>query len=92
MGKPFAFVDQVGDLSVTLFGSSSCPYVVSKVGIINSHHVRLAVRDLEGMCTADYAPTTSVIPLDDRTDVTADLRVDIPMPFGEIRFTVHPAD
>lgn len=90
MGDPVAFIDQDGQLSLTLWGSSSCPPVVTAVEVVNAHAIRAIVRGTEDRtCTADYGPTTSVLRLD-RVDVTSDLRVDVIQPFGDLTFVVQP--
>ncbi|WP_350349090.1 hypothetical protein ABIQ69_03905 [Agromyces sp. G08B096] len=65
-GEPSAvWLGQGGQLAVTLFGSSTCPPVGTRISVVEplseGNIVEIETKDYgDGMCTADLVPYTSV--------------------------------
>ncbi len=48
-------------LILTTWGSGTCPLLPTRVTLQNAHHVTIRLGSVDGPCTADLAPTNSVI-------------------------------
>src|SRR5947209_8738876 len=48
-------------LVLTTWGSGSCPLLPTAVTLINAHRITIALDSDGGACTADFAPTNSII-------------------------------
>jgi hypothetical protein len=65
-----------GRLDITTWGSGSCPGVPTRARARGEHAVEVTISaDYNGVCTADMAPTTSVIELPDGLAATGPLSV-----------------
>jgi len=48
-------------LILTTWGSGSCPLMPTAVTLQNAHRITISLSSVDGPCTADLAPTNSVI-------------------------------
>lgn len=61
---PIGILTGDGDLALVTYGSSSCPPTVTAIDSPSPNTVTIEVTsDTEGVCTADMAPTTHIVPL-----------------------------
>jgi hypothetical protein len=67
-----------GGMAVVTYGSSSCPALPVRLDVSANNHLKVTVNPLSsGPCTADLAPTTSVIEIPNALDITRGVTVTI---------------
>jgi hypothetical protein len=75
---PLAVLEPDHTLALTFWGSGSCPAVPVSLRIISPTVLSVALDSRTGICTADMAPTTSIIALDPKkVNLGGDLTVRI---------------
>jgi hypothetical protein len=67
-----------GRMAVVTYGSSSCPALPIRLDVSANNNLKVTVNPLSsGPCTADLAPTTSVIEIPKALDITRGVTVTI---------------
>jgi hypothetical protein len=87
------FLRPDGRLTLTMWGSGSCPTVPTDLKVLDRHHVQVTVSNqYKRMCTMDYAPSTSEIALPKRrVDTAHPLTVDVKWPRRTIKVWAEPS-
>lgn len=83
-GRPIAILEPDGTLALTLWGSSSSPWVPVGLTVLGDNHIRVDV-SLEGepgWITLDYSPNTTATRLPDEIDIHRPVTVDIAFSHG----------